>query len=304
MQLSTIALTAALALAGPQSEMPVEDPGSVSGVVALIEQAEVPAQEPGVLMELNVREGQQVAKGELLARIDDRQVKKLHEIAKFKLDVALHEANNEVSVKYAKATQAVASAEYQQALDTNKRQANTIPAIEVRRYALKVDEATLQIEQAQHELKTAEISIGVRQGELEAAQLDVERRQITAPLDGVVVKRYLHEGEWVRPGDPVLRLIRMDRLRIEAYLDGKMISAGDVHGKPVTVEVTLAHGRREQFPGKIVFVNPIIEGGSRFLVWAEVINRKENDQWLMWMGQDARMTIHWKQPAAMLGRTR
>ncbi len=31
----------------------------------------VPAQEPGVLMKIPVREGQQVAKGELLAQIDD-----------------------------------------------------------------------------------------------------------------------------------------------------------------------------------------------------------------------------------------
>jgi macrolide-specific efflux system membrane fusion protein len=303
MELSTIALTAVLALAGPQPEFAIEDPGTVDRcLVTLIKEAEVPALDAGQLVQLHVREGQEVQKGDLLAQIDDRQARKLQEIAKYKLDVAVHEANNQVSVEYARATQAVAKAEYQQALETNRRQPNTIPQIEVRRYALKVEEATLQIQQAEHDLKTAEMSVSVRQGELDAAELDVEHRRISAPLDGMVIKRHIQEGEWVRPGDPVLHLVRMDRLRVEAFLDGSQISPGEVDGKPVTVEVELAHQRREQFPGKIVFVNPVVEAGARFQVWAEVINRKENGQWLLQPGQDARMVIHWRQPTAVLGR--
>ncbi len=303
MQVSTIALAAALALAGPQPEFSIEDPGIVNDcLVTLIKEAEVPALEAGQLVEFTVREGQEVKQGDLLAQIDDRQARKLQEIAKYKLDVAEHEANNMVSVEYAQATQKVAQAEYEQAMATNRRQPNTIPQIEVRRYALKVEEATLQIQQAKHDLKTAEMSVGVRQGELDAAELDVEHRRISAPFDGMVEKRSVQEGEWVRPGDPVLRLIRMDRLRVEAFLDGSQISAGEVDNKPVTVEVALAHGRREQFPGKIVYVSPVVEAGSRFLVWAEVINRKENGQWLLRPGQDVRTAIHWRQPSTTLGR--
>ncbi|NLX96653.1 MAG: HlyD family efflux transporter periplasmic adaptor subunit [Rhodopirellula sp.] len=304
MQLTTIALTAALALAGPQPEFSIQDPGVVDGcLVTLIDEAEVPAQEAGVLIELNASEGQQVAKGDLLARIDDRQSQKLEEIAKYKLDVAHQEAGNDVNVRYATKTWEVAKAEYQQALETNKKHANTIPAIELRRYALKVDEAALQTEQAEHDLKIAAVSVSVRQGELDAAKLDVERRQITAPLDGIVVKRHLHDGEWVRPGDPVLHMVRMDRLRIEAFLDATQISPGEVAGKPVTVTVSLAHGRTEPFPGKVVFVSPSVEAGPRFLVKAEVINRKENDHWLLRPGQNARMAIQWRQSGNLLGRS-
>ncbi|NUQ60838.1 MAG: HlyD family efflux transporter periplasmic adaptor subunit, partial [Pirellulales bacterium] len=151
--------------------------------------------------------------------------------------------------------------------------------------------------------RIAAVSVSVRKGELDAAGLDVERRQITSPLDGVIVKRHLHEGEWVRPGDPVLHIVRMDRLRIEAFLDARQVSPGEVDGKPVVVEVALAHGRTEPFPGKIVFVSPTVEAGPRFLVKAEVINRKENEHWLLRPGQNARMSIQWKQPAALLGKS-
>ncbi len=304
MQLTTIALSAILALAGPRPEFSIQDPGVVNDcLVTLMDEAEVPAQEPGVLIELNAREGQHVAEGDLLARVDDRQACKLEEIAKYKLDVAEQEAGNDVNVRYAQKTWEVAKAEYQQALETNKRHANTIPQIELRRYALKVDEAALQTEQAGHDLKIAGVSVSVRKGELDAARLDVERRQITAPFDGIIDKRHLHRGEWVRPGDPVLHMVRMDRLRIEAFLDASRISPGEVDGKPVAVTVTLAHGRTEQFPGKITFVSPTVEAGPRFLVKAEVINRKENDQWLLRPGQNAQMAIQWRQPSNLLGRS-
>ena len=43
----------------------------------------------------------------------------------------------------------------------------------------------------------------------------------------------------------------------------------------MSVAVTLARGQTETFPGKIVYVKPLVEAGGEFLVRAEVQNRKE-----------------------------
>ena len=48
------------------------------------------------------------------------------------------------------------------------------------------------------------------------------------------------------------------------------------------------------FPGRIVFVSPIVEAGPQFLVRAEVVNRLEDGQWLLRPGLNAEMIIQLK----------
>ena len=55
-----------------------------------------------------------------------------------------------------------------------------------------------------------------------------------------------------------------------------------------------------RFQGKIDSVDPIIEGGNRFRVRAEVINQKIGAHWALMEGMTANMTIHWQAPAAAI----
>ncbi len=296
MQLPMIALAATLALTGPQPETPAQDPGVVeSCLVTLEDEREIPAQEAGVLWELNVIEGQQVTKGEVLGRVDDRMAKKQEEVSQYKLTAARAEAENDVNVRYAKATRDVADAEVLQDHETNRIHPNTVPLFDMRRHQLEAKKAALGIDQAEHEQKLATLKADIQQSELQAASLDIERRQIISPINGEVVKRHVREGEWLKPGDPVVHVVRRDLLRVRATLDGNRITPSEVEGKPVTVEVALGHGRVERFPGKVVWVSPGRTNGSDFDVWAEVYNRQENGKWLLGYDMDARMTIHWQQ---------
>ena len=58
------------------------------------------------------------------------------------------------------------------------------------------------------------------------------------------------------------------------------------------VVVTLAHGQRETFPGKIVYVNPLVQAGGEFQVRAEVQNRQDSGGWILSPGLTAEMTIN------------
>lgn len=276
----------------PAARSPVETVHNC--LVTLIDEAEVPAQEEGSLLDILVHEGQQVAKEEVLAQIDDRKVRMAENVARYELEAAKAEAENNVNVRYAQAAADVAGAEYQQAMDANRKMPNTHPQAELRRLLLEHRKFTLQIEQSEHELHLAGLTTKVKEAQLEAASTDVDRRKIRAPIDGIVVKRYRRVGEWVRPGDPLLRLVRADRLRIEGYLDATKISPAEVADQPVTIVVALPNGRRESFPGKIVFVSPLVEAGMQFLVHAEVTNRQENGYWLLRPGLPADMTIQLK----------
>ena len=68
--LTTLGLTAC-APAGGRAAEPAE-PTLERCLVSLIDEAKVPAREPGVLVQLTVREGDVVSRDEVLARIDRR----------------------------------------------------------------------------------------------------------------------------------------------------------------------------------------------------------------------------------------
>jgi len=263
-------------------------------LITLIDEAEVPAHEEGALLEIMAREGQQVSKGEVLAQVDDRKVRMAENVARYELEAAKTEASNDVNVRYARAAAEVAAAEYQQASDANRAAPKAYPLAEVRRLLLEHRKFMLQIEQSEHELTLAGLTAKVKEAQLEAASTDVDRRKVKAPFDGIVVKRYRRVGEWVRPGEPVLRLVRTDHLRIEGYLDATRIPPAAVAGQPVSITVAMPHGGQETFEGKVVFVSPLVEAGMQFLVHAEVVNRQQNGYPLLRPGLPADMKIQLK----------
>jgi multidrug efflux pump subunit AcrA (membrane-fusion protein) len=106
-----------------------------------------------------------------------------------------------------------------------------------------------------------------------------------------VVELKAREGEWVQAGDTVMRLVRVDLLRVEGYLNANEYRQSEIQGRPVDVAVTLAHGQKETFPGRVVFVKPLVQAGGEVLIRAEIKNRQENGVWLLDPGMNAEMTI-------------
>jgi len=263
-------------------------------LVSLIEEAQVPAEEAGVLVELNVREGQQVKTGDLLAKIDDDLAQMQNKVSELQLQVAHEQAANDVNVRYARAAAEVAKAAYEQRLEANQKVPGAVPKGELREYHLKWQSLVLQIEQSELDLRVAGLETQVSAAEVEAAKENVARRHILAPLDGVVVRVNRHAGEWVQPGDQVLHLVRMDRLRVEGFLSAAEYMPSQITGMPVTVEVELAAGRKASFEGKVVFVSPLVDAGGEFRVWAEVPNRQDNGFWLLRPGLTATMHVQTK----------
>ncbi|HHM06191.1 MAG TPA: efflux RND transporter periplasmic adaptor subunit [Gammaproteobacteria bacterium] len=90
---------------------------------------------------------------------------------------------------------------------------------------------------ARTQLDNTESQRDVALSELTAARVQVEkaeellrRHAVKAPFSGVVTERIARAGEWVRQGDPVLRLVNVDDLEIVAHVpvaQVKYISPGD-----------------------------------------------------------------------------
>ena len=296
----TLALLAQPAVAATPSGL--ENPTLRNCLISVKEEIEVPAQEPGMLIVLDAAPGTQVVRGDLLGKIDDRERRTQKRLALIEQQAAQEKAENDINVRYATAASKVAEAEYQQAVAANRRVHGAFPEAEVRRLQLAWHRAFLQIEQSQVDQQMARYDVQSRAAEVEAADTNIQRRQILAPVDGEITELMKHEGEWVNPGDPVLRVMRFDTLRIEGFLNATRYDPIDVSHRPVTVEVELARGRRVQFTGHISHIESAVQAGGEYRVWAEVTNRREGDQWLLRPGLSATMTIHVSQEPIHISR--
>jgi multidrug efflux pump subunit AcrA (membrane-fusion protein) len=260
-------------------------------VVSLEEEAEISAQEPGVLLKLPVQEGQQVKKGELLAVVDDLLALRDQDVAKYKLDVAAEQAKSMINVDYAVAAAGVAESVCLGDDFANGKVRDAVPKAVVLQHKLEHRAAVLSIDKAKMELRIAGLQSKVSEAELAAATEKVEHRRIKSPLAGQIQKINHHVGEWVQPGESLMHIVQVNQLRVQGTLKISEFAPDEVMGRPVTISVVFARGRTETFKGEIVFVDPMVEADGQYLVRALIKNRDESGQWLLRPGMDAEMTI-------------
>jgi multidrug efflux pump subunit AcrA (membrane-fusion protein) len=119
-------------------------------------------------------------------------------------------------------------------------------------------------------------------------ELRLKRSRVNAPISGIVVEVNTHTGEFVLPGEPIVRIVRLDKLRVETSYFPPFVSPTELTDRETQVSVTFPGGRVEQFPGKVVFVSPIT---ATPLAYIEVVNRRVNGQWILQPGMKATVSI-------------
>lgn len=275
------------------------DPIYRGAAIKAEEEAIISAEAEGTLIKLPVKEGDRVSAGTVLATIDDRQAQAAVDVAKISVEAAMERANDVIELDYATAAAEVAKTDLEMDREINQRGgAKVVPEMELIQKQLVVKRGMLQIEKAKKDRVIAMKEAAVKEGELKAAEIALARRTTTAPFEGEVQELFQKEGQWVNPGDPVLRLVKFDVLRVESFVDAKLYDPVELAGRPVTVKVRLARDREATLPGRITFVSQTVEPGiESYMVRAEVKNQRNGDYWLIRPGLHADMTIHVSQPA-------
>jgi macrolide-specific efflux system membrane fusion protein len=245
---------------------------SEGALVRLIEQVDVPARDAGVLAEFAVKEGQSVKRGDVLGRLDDAEQVLAVAKAELELETARRKAESDVPVRAARKGAEVAKADLDRALLARQNFKEAISDSEVDSLRLKSEKAVLEIEQALLEGQLAEAARGIRANELDVAKMRLSQRRVAAPLDGIVVQLYRQPGEWVQPGEKAVRVLRLDRLRVEAFLPESAARPGLVGAKAMLRTGTEPGS---EFSGEVVFVSPEVDPvNGQVRVWAEVANRE------------------------------
>ena len=294
---AVIPATGLLTLSGMAAAPPGGDVVVNNCLVSLTNKdVSIPALEPGPIVALEAKEGMQVKAGMRLGRIDDREANVQWRVKDFEYQAAEAQAKTDINIRFAHASTAVSKAEWEVSEEANRISPKSMTKVDINRLKLTHEKSKLQIEQAQVENQKDAFTAQIKGAEKDAAELAIKRRLLIAPFDGVVVHVYHHVGESDSPGDAVLRIVHLEHLQIEGFLNAADYSPNEVDGCAVSVDVQLGRGGHEKVPGKIVFVSPLVQAGGEYRVFAEVKNRTvegtAGGHWLLRPGLSATMTIH------------
>jgi multidrug efflux pump subunit AcrA (membrane-fusion protein) len=286
-----IAICTARLFAQTNAAAPVSDP-VISGLVKVADEIKLPGKEAGVLVQLGVQEGNLVHANQVIGKIDDSQPLMQKKAAAAAYAGAYNRWHEDVEIRFAQAQAAVAQADYEQMVKSNEIAAKAIADTEVRGKKLDWDRAVLGIEKAKHDQIVASYEAMNKKAELDAADLAIQRRVITAPFDGVVEEIKRHQDEWVQPGDTILTLLRMDVMRVEGAVEQGKYDPHEIANCSASVEVEMARGRKATFQGRIIKVSSVVRSDGVYNVRAEITNQQEHGNWLLRDGMPATMTIH------------
>jgi macrolide-specific efflux system membrane fusion protein len=242
--------------------------------LSLIRNTAIAAPMAGVVDKVVVSEGDRVTPGQIMVQLNADQVTTELRAAEAASKAAQLEASNDVDARYAVRTLEVRERELQQNIEANQGFAGAISDTEIEKLKLVVDQSQLAIEQAKHDLQVAAAAAREKSAAAEIVKARLDKHSIRAPVDSQVVEIDVQPGQWVEAGKPVVRLISLDPIRAECFVDGRKYG-DDLVGRQVEIVMaeTNAVSPAIKLTGKVVFVSPEVHpvtGQAR--LWATLDN--------------------------------
>lgn len=271
-----------------------EIPGCVVGMVEK-NKIDLPASEAGVLTYLGVKRGSAVKAETVLAEIDAREAEQAVIRAQNELELATRRAEDTTEIEYAEIQALAERQDWEELLQASAKVRGAATAAEIRRERLEFQRATMGGEKAKKDQDLARLEANVKRAELDASEIALEKRKVRAPFDGEVLRVHRHQGEWVQAGEPIAEIAQLGTLQVDGFVNFDDYDPREIQNCRVTIDVPVGRGRVEQATGYIVYVDPIAESldtQSKYLVSAEVANRRVGGRWLISPNLRATMTIH------------
>jgi membrane fusion protein, multidrug efflux system len=211
----------------------------------------------GELVELAVREGQQVKRGDLLARIDDRGIRAALEQARAQLEVS------EAQLKGA--------------------------MLDLERFGRLRDGHVIsmqQIDQQQAQVDQLHATVRTHRAAIAAREVQLSYTRIYSPTDGRVGIRNFDQGSFVRAADTegLFSVVQLDPISVEISLPQSMLPAvqallHDAGAKPPRVLAYDSDGGTVLGEGGLILIdNRVSTATGTIRVKAEFANR-ENRLW-------------------------
>lgn len=198
---------------GPVERGPAQIRLSLPGELRSAAEAAVQSETTGTVQSVPARLGAPVEAGALLVQLDERPARIASEAASARL------AQAEADLRARRADLALRASELERALAAEAERPGALSAFE------RLDLQTRR-DQAEATALSAEAQVRLRQAELQAARLDLERCRVRSPVAGVVSQQLARIGQRVAPGAALAEVQATGSL--EAWLELGEAQAGAV----------------------------------------------------------------------------
>jgi len=199
----------------------------------------------GRLVSVNVKLGDAVRRGQLLAKIEDFEIVEQVKQAQASMEVA------KATIRQREADLKVTELNFERSKNLFGRQLLAKQAL---------DDAESRYLAAQAQLDLARAQSSQTAARLDELQINLGNTRITSPVDGFVGRRNADPGAWVSQNAPVVSVVEIARLRLQAAVvekDLRFVGVGD----PAVVEVDAYPG--DKFNGRVARVSPVLDPATR-----------------------------------------
>jgi membrane fusion protein (multidrug efflux system) len=233
---------------------PADEDITSSGPIVVENQLDVASEREGVVAEISADTGKSVRKGDLLARLDDRQLSADRDAAEAKLHSIEADVRNWIAeVKVLEAD-----------LDRSEKMwAAQIITQE------QLDHDRFKVEADRYELERARQTAINQQDVIRSLNLELEKTHVLAPFDGVVARRYVRVGQRVGSGDRLFWVTAIAPLRVKFTLPEQFMSRV-VRGQ--SINVVSPDSPNTQHSAKVIQISPVVDPSSGTIeVLAEIV---------------------------------
>src|SRR5580693_7229689 len=226
---------------GPPAAAKTSEPNDVLSVLSVEHQVDLSSERDGVVTSIAKDEGAAVKAAEILGQLDDRTIQ-------MELSKARTVAENTVKFKEAELKAKGAALRRQQQL---------------REYGLSseadLEAAEFQAKGAEYDMHGWQALVESSHSEIHRLEIQLDQTRLRAPFSGVVVRRYVREGQAVAKNDKCFRISQLAPLLVQFQVS-EVSSKRPERGAPVDLSLGGDSGRT--FFARVVKVSPTVDPAS------------------------------------------
>ncbi len=256
------------------------------------ESIELPSQESGAIASLEVRENESVGPNQVIAKLDTEIAKLEKEAALLQSKVASSEANDPSEVRLAQAFVEETKMQAEQYEEMAAK--GSASPTEYRQRQLAAKQAEARLVQSNAAKQQRELKAQLAQSAVILSQQKLDRLTLRSPIAGTVTRIDHRAGEWIQSGTTVVKIVRLDEVRIDCFISDEQVDRAGLIDKPV--KVTLNRGAQDSlFSGRITSYDPEINAAGQIRLHATVQNQrvktKNGEHWMLLPGMTVSMQM-------------
>lgn len=254
---------------------------------------EISAQDTGVIAMLDLREGMVVEAGEKIGKMDTESAELEKQLAGLQLQVANSEANDQSDLRLAEMLVEETQLQLDNTIELNNKSGAS--DTDVRQKRISLEQAKARVVQAKAIKAQKEVKAKMAQATYQLAEKRISKLNLVAPVSGMVARVDHFPGEWVTSGTPLLKIVRMDEMRVDFLVDMATHDPASLMNRRALVRWQNKDDVTE-FVGNISGFAPDISQSGVIRMHATVQNQKAGSFWKLIPGMTVELLVSSEEP--------